>query len=63
MLTSAGTVAFGIVALLPVELILNVGSGAGFVVAILLRVIITLGSSNSIMSDFAQLPRSSGAIS
>ncbi|MBV8062445.1 MAG: inorganic phosphate transporter [Nevskia sp.] len=30
VLTSAGTVAFGIIALLPVELVLNVGSGAGF---------------------------------
>jgi PiT family inorganic phosphate transporter len=42
VLTSAGTVAFGIVALLPVELILNVGSGAGFamVFALLLSAII-----------------------
>ena len=30
VLTSSGTVAFSIVALLPVELVLNVGSGAGF---------------------------------
>src|SRR5579872_7170617 len=30
VLTSSGAVAFGIVALLPVELVLNVGSGAGF---------------------------------
>ncbi|MDR3415905.1 MAG: inorganic phosphate transporter [Nevskia sp.] len=30
VLTSAGTVAFGIIALLPVELVLNVGNGAGF---------------------------------
>ena len=30
VLTSTGAVAFGIVALLPVELILHVGSGAGF---------------------------------
>jgi len=30
VMTSAGTVAFGILALLPVELVLNVGSGAGF---------------------------------
>src|SRR5919197_2466332 len=30
VLTSSGAVAFGIVALLPVELILNVGSAAGF---------------------------------
>ena len=30
VLTSAGTVAFGIVALLPVELVINVGTGAGF---------------------------------
>ena len=30
VLTSGGAVAFGILALLPVELILNVGSGAGF---------------------------------
>lgn len=42
VLTSAGTVAFGIVALLPVELILNVGSGAGFamVFALLLSAIV-----------------------
>ena len=30
VLTSAGTVAFTILALLPVELVVNVGSGAGF---------------------------------
>ncbi|MDB6138847.1 MAG: inorganic phosphate transporter [Verrucomicrobiaceae bacterium] len=30
VLTSSGAVAFGIVSLLPVELVLNVGSGAGF---------------------------------
>ena len=30
VLTSSGLVAFGVVALLPVELVLNVGSGAGF---------------------------------
>lgn len=30
VLTSAGTVAFGIIALLPVELVINVGSSAGF---------------------------------
>jgi PiT family inorganic phosphate transporter len=30
VLTSAGTVAFGVIALLPVELVINVGSGAGF---------------------------------
>jgi PiT family inorganic phosphate transporter len=30
VLTSAGTVAFGIIALLPVELVINVGSGPGF---------------------------------
>src|SRR5580693_8995074 len=30
VLNSAGTVAFGIVALLPVELVMNVGSAAGF---------------------------------
>ena len=29
VLTSSGLVAFGIVALLPVELVLNVGSGSG----------------------------------
>jgi inorganic phosphate transporter, PiT family len=42
VLTSTGAVAFGIVALLPVELILNVGSGAGFamVFALLLSAII-----------------------
>lgn len=42
VMTSAGTVAFGIIALLPVELVLNVGSGAGFamVFALLLSAII-----------------------
>src|SRR6202453_968391 len=30
VLTSTGAVAFGIVAFLPVELVINVGSGAGF---------------------------------
>src|SRR5262249_57674213 len=30
VLTSSGAVAFGIVALLPVELVINVGSGPGF---------------------------------
>src|SRR6202050_1818476 len=30
VLTSSGGVAFGVLALLPVELVLNVGSGAGF---------------------------------
>jgi len=30
VLTSSGAVAFGIVALLPAELVINVGSGAGF---------------------------------
>ncbi len=42
VLTSGGAVAFGILALLPVELILNVGSGAGFamVFALLLSAII-----------------------
>lgn len=42
VLTSSGTVAFSIVALLPVELVLNVGSGAGFamVFSLLLSAII-----------------------
>jgi PiT family inorganic phosphate transporter len=42
VLTSTGAVAFGIVALLPVELVLNVGSGAGFamVFSLLLSAII-----------------------
>jgi phosphate/sulfate permease len=42
VLTSSGAVAFGIVALLPVELVLNVGSGAGFamVLALLISAII-----------------------
>jgi PiT family inorganic phosphate transporter len=42
VLTSTGTVAFGIVALLPVELVINVGSGAGFamVFSLLLSAII-----------------------
>src|SRR5215471_17484984 len=30
VLTSSGAVAFGIIALLPVELVLNIGSNAGF---------------------------------
>jgi hypothetical protein len=30
VLTSTGAVAFGIVALLPVELVINIGSGSGF---------------------------------
>ena len=42
VLTSTGAVAFGIVALLPVELVINVGSGAGFamVFALLLSAIV-----------------------
>jgi PiT family inorganic phosphate transporter len=42
VLTSSGAVAFGIVALLPVELVLNVGSSAGFamVFALLLSAIV-----------------------
>jgi PiT family inorganic phosphate transporter len=42
VLTSSGAVAFGIVALLPVELVINVGSGAGFamVFALLLSAIL-----------------------
>ena len=42
MLVSSGAVAFGIVSLLPVELILQVGSGAGFamVFALLIAAII-----------------------
>src|SRR5580658_10954334 len=42
VLSSSGAVAFGIVALLPVELVINVGSGAGFamVFALLLSAII-----------------------
>ncbi len=42
VLTSTGAVAFGIVALLPVELVINVGSGAGFamVFALLISAII-----------------------
>jgi PiT family inorganic phosphate transporter len=42
VLTSSGAVAFGIVALLPVELVINVGSGAGFamVFALLLSSIV-----------------------
>jgi len=38
VLTSSGAVAFGIVALLPVELIVNVGSGAGFAMVFALLV-------------------------
>src|ERR1700677_707999 len=42
VLTSGGGVAFGVLALLPVELVLNVGSGAGFamVFALLLAAIV-----------------------
>src|SRR5476651_2177419 len=38
VLTSSGLVAFGIVALLPVELVLNVGSGSGFAMVFALLV-------------------------
>src|SRR6202046_2498031 len=38
VLTSTGAVAFGIVALLPVELVINVGSGAGFAMVFALLV-------------------------
>src|ERR1035438_4547968 len=38
VLTSSGLVAFGIVALLPVELVINVGSGAGFAMVFALLV-------------------------
>jgi PiT family inorganic phosphate transporter len=42
VLTSTGAVAYGIVSLLPVELVINIGSGAGFamVFALLLSAII-----------------------
>src|ERR1700691_3846386 len=42
VLTSTGAVAYGIVALLPVELVINIGSGAGYamVFALLLSAII-----------------------
>jgi PiT family inorganic phosphate transporter len=42
VLTSSGAVAFGVLALLPVELVLNVGSGAGFamVFALLIAAIV-----------------------
>jgi PiT family inorganic phosphate transporter len=42
VLTSSGAVAFGVIALLPVELVLNVGSGSGFamVFALLISAII-----------------------
>src|ERR1700761_4749910 len=42
VLSSSGAVAFGVIALLPVELVLNVGSGAGFamVFALLISAII-----------------------
>jgi PiT family inorganic phosphate transporter len=42
VLTSSGAVAFGVLALLPVELVLNVGSGAGFamVFALLISAIV-----------------------
>src|ERR1700674_5057352 len=38
VLTSSGGVAFGVLALLPVELVLNVGSGAGFAMVFALLV-------------------------
>src|SRR5258707_2474973 len=38
VLTSSGAVAFGVVALLPVELVLNVGTGAGFAMVFALLV-------------------------
>src|SRR5579872_5969149 len=42
VLTSSGGVAFGVLALLPVELVVNVGSGAGFamVFALLISAIV-----------------------
>src|ERR1700675_5117214 len=42
VLTSSGAIAYGVLALLPVELVLNVGSGAGFamVFALLISAII-----------------------
>ena len=49
-LTSSGAVAFGIVALLPVELVLNIGTSAGFamVFSLLVSAIVwNLGSSVS----------------
>jgi PiT family inorganic phosphate transporter len=42
VLTSSGTVAFGVVALLPVELVLNVGSVAGFAMVFSLLISATL---------------------
>src|SRR5436309_10545443 len=38
VLLSSGAVAFGVVALLPVELVLNVGAGAGFAMGFALLV-------------------------
>ena len=42
VLTSSGAVAFAVVALLPVELVLNVGSGAGFAMVFALLISATL---------------------
>src|SRR5207244_11225978 len=50
VLTSSGAVAFGIVALLPVELVLNVGSGAGFAMVFADRKSTRLKSSHQIIS-------------
>jgi PiT family inorganic phosphate transporter len=51
VLFSSGAVAFGIVSLLPVELILQVGSSAGFamVFALLIAAIIGVGIANAVM--------------
>src|SRR5262249_56088742 len=42
VLTSSGAVAFGILALLPVELVLNVASGAGFAMVFALLISATI---------------------
>jgi PiT family inorganic phosphate transporter len=45
VLTSSGAVAFGIISLLPVELILQVGSSAGFAMVFALLIAATYGTS------------------
>jgi PiT family inorganic phosphate transporter len=53
VLLSGGAVAFGIVSLLPVELILQVGSGAGFAMVLALPAAILL--SGTLYVIFARL--------
>ena len=55
VLTSSGAVAFGIVALLPVELVINVGSGAGFAMVFALLLSAIIWNLGTLVSRFARL--------